>query len=134
MTIGIDPVVHIVGGSGPDNWGGEEDQHSELRGWTGLDVPRERKEAKTEPFPLKRRDSRLHGRGRTGKYLGHLGVYWWVRGRVGPECTTVLQLLRELQDKWMFSVHPRPGGSRGSRGQIFVPPCRRGDAGPLEYF
>lgn len=29
MRIGIEPGVHIVGGSGPDNWGGEEDRHSE---------------------------------------------------------------------------------------------------------
>lgn len=42
MTIGIDPVAAIVGGSGPDNWGGEEDQHSGGRwqpeglDWAGL--------------------------------------------------------------------------------------------------
>jgi hypothetical protein len=96
MTIGIDPVVHIVGGSGPDNWGGEEDQHSELRGWTGLDFPRERKEGKTEPFPLKETLGCTVEDG-PGNISGHLGVYWWLRGRVGPECTTVLHLLRELQ-------------------------------------
>lgn len=34
MTIGMDPVVRIVGGSGPHNWGGEDDQHSgDEDGW-----------------------------------------------------------------------------------------------------